>query len=147
MSLNDMFEEDVRKVLPAFNKMEDIDSLYYVDSLLGSEQSTSPQGLDTNQSATLIEKLTPFQFQPHLSLLADSKRVFLDVIGAEGERALAENTRCIAELWGGLDLAIRKAPVVRLISSESFRKERSQVRILKTKSRLIKFMEKFTTNP
>jgi len=73
----------------------------------------------------------------------------MNVIEAEGERCLKEVTTTrpddFAKLWSGLDLAIRKAPAVRLISSESLRKERSQVRILKDKSRLIKQIERLAT--
>jgi len=139
-----MFEEDTLKILPAMYS-EDADTVPRDDD--EEDQEVSPQGPDTNQSATPITKLTPCDFQPHLGLLRDSRRVFLEVIGAEGERALEENSRDLASLWGGLDLAIRKAPVVKLISSDSFRKERSQVRILKTKSRFIRIMERFVTQP
>lgn len=139
-----MFEEDTLKILPAMYS-EDADTVPRDDD--EEDQEVSPQGPDTNQSATPIKKLTPCDFQPHLGLLRDSRRVFLEVIGAEGERALEENSRDLASLWGGLDLAIRKAPVVKLISSDSFRKERSQVRILKTKSRFIRIMERFVTQP
>jgi len=144
IALNEMFEQDTRKVLPTFNSIEDFDTLEGAEE----ELETGPnQDSDTNQSTTQSRPLTPYDFQPQLNLLLESRLVFLDVIGAEGERALAENYKDLSELWGGLDLAIRKAPVVQLLSSDSFRKERSQVRILKTKSRLIKIMEKFATDP
>lgn len=142
-----MFEEDTQKILPIFNSLEDFDTVPEGEEDEGEDLADLPQGSDTNQSATPIRTLTPCDFQPHLGLLRDSRRVFLDIIGAEGERALEQNSKDLSALWGGLDLAIRKAPVVRLISSESFRKERSQVRILKTKSRLIRYMERFVTKP
>jgi len=143
-----MFEEDTLKILPIFNSIEDFDTVPEEDEDLVEDEEVELQGSDTNQSATPARKLSPYDFQPHLGLLRDSRRVFLDIIGAEGERALEQNSnRDLSSLWGGLDLAIRKAPVVRLISSESFRKERSQVRILKTKSRLIRYMERFVTKP
>jgi len=144
MALNEMFEQDTRKVLPSFNSLEDYDTLEGADQELSGASS---QGQDTNQSTTQTRTLTPYDYQPQLNLLLESRIVFLDVIGAEGERELAQNYKDLAELWSGLDLAIRKAPVIQLLSSDSFRKERSQVRILKTKSRLIKIMERFAADP
>lgn len=139
MALNDMFEEDTSRILPLFNSEEDFDTLPQDPEM--DDPGETPQDYDTNQSSTQSRLLTPYDYQPQLNLLRESRRVFLDVIEAEGERTLSENIRDLPTLWSGLDHAIRKATVVRLISSESFRKERSQTRILKTKSRLIKLME------
>lgn len=147
IALNEMFEEDTRKILPLFNSIEDYDTIPQDEEDMSEDQEVSTQGLDPSQSTTQVRRLTPCDFMPQLNILCESRRVFLDAIGAEGERALSEASKNPAELWNGLDQVIRKIPVVQLFSSESFRRERTQVRILKTKSRLVKLMERFVTQP
>jgi len=132
-----MFEDDMHGVLKTFNNPEDFDvDMDYFESTYTS--NTGTQGLGTDHPSTQLSDLTPLDCIPHLWLITESRVKMMQVIGAEGE-ATGVATDSMDGLWERLESYLKVVPVVRLISSEYLRKERSQVRILKAKSRLIKY--------
>jgi hypothetical protein len=102
------------------------------------ELEETPVGPDTDQSATPPLELTYFEYHPFFNLLAESQREMMFQIGRDGGGV---------EFWHQLDRWVKVEPTIRLLSSEALRKERSQVRILRAKSRFIKTLERLITNP
>jgi len=135
-----MFEDDMRGVLKTFNNPDDFDvDMDRFESTYTTYNGN--QGLGTDHPTTQPLELTPEDVVPQLWLLTESRVKMRQVIGAEGE-ATGVYTGQMEGLWERLESYLKVVPVVRLLSSESLRKERSQVRILKAKSRLIKYVSR-----
>jgi hypothetical protein len=83
---------------------------------------------------------------PHLSLLRGSRDRMLLMIEKQGDNLRKTyKSPSSDEFWQELEFWFKDQPVIRILTSADLCKERSNVRILKAKSRLIRMINRLIT--
>jgi len=131
-----MFIEDLEAIEPYYNSEEDQD-IRSLESLLDLERAvfgteTHQEASDTVQSTTPSLKPSKIEYNPLLNLLKESQSEMYKTLLRVAEGGS----------WSELERVFKLHPTIRLLSSEVIRKERSQVRVLKAKSRFIKTLQR-----
>jgi len=131
-----MFIEDLEAIEPFYKSEEDQD-IRTLGSLLDLERAiygteTHQETSDTVQSTTPNLELSKTEYNPFFNLLKESQlQMYKILLGVAVDGS-----------WSELDKIFKLHPTIRLLSSETLRKERSQVRILKAKSRFIRILQR-----
>jgi len=134
-----MFIEDLESLDPFYRSEEDSDiSSYFflLSDLRVDQKTTNPdEASDTVQSTIIAPELNSLDFHPCLNLLYRSHKELREVLTRISEGGS----------WCELERVFKLHPTIHLLSSETLRKERSQVRILKAKTRFITILQRLIT--
>lgn len=146
-AITDMFEDDMKSVLKSF--YNDVDSEVFdfeienraedIEHLQQAYGTAEP----CNSQLNSVEH-HPVECVPLLNVLLQSREEMRRMMEHEGESLMGRFTPQEAnELWGKLEVYLQGYPAVRLLTSETLKRERSQRRILKAKARIITKIQGF----
>lgn len=145
-----MFEEDMHSVLRYFNSIEDVDIMTVDPSILQEVTESGEPAFD--RLGLPHPQLIPQEFfylfyHPLYNVVLCSRNKMLEIVEDAGQRAMEHlSARSFSGLCRELEYYLKDQTSVRLLSSQALRKERSQVRILKAKSRLITHIQRLITS-